>query len=383
MAAQGFDSWTAAAGPLRRAAETAVRESLKVQSGERVLIVTNPGEDVARIALALHDAAAELGAEPTLVVQQARSQFDFADDAVIAAIATEPAVIISISANKIGKDRQAIASPRVAGDKRYDSTFHWLLGTRRSRGFWSPGTSLATFVRAVPIDYGALKAAAAALKAELDGADSVRIESPAGTDLHVGLAGRSARVDDGDLASPGAGGNLPAGEAFISPGLGTAHGVLVYDGSLATHAGTIVLDEPVRVEVQGGFAVRIAGAGRGAQALRASIETAEQKALDLERSGGIPAGQGDEYRRNSRNLGELGIGLNPAAVISGNMLEDEKVHRTCHVAIGSNYDEDAPALIHLDGLVTRPTITARLPGGETRVLLRDGEIMARGPLRRS
>ena len=94
----------------------------------------------------------------------------------------------------------------------------------------------------------------------------------------------------------------------------------------------------------------------------------------MEAEGRLPPGQGAEYGRNARNLGELGIGLNPAALVTGNMLEDEKVHRTCHVAIGSNYDEDAPALIHLDGLVHRPTIVARLADGSTRVLLEDGEL---------
>ena len=41
------------------------------------------------------------------------------------------------------------------------------------------------------------------------------------------------------------------------------------------------------------------------------------------------------------------------------MLEDEKVFKTCHIAIGSNYDDDAKALIHLDGLVKNPTIVVR------------------------
>jgi leucyl aminopeptidase (aminopeptidase T) len=345
-----------------------------------VLLVTNPDEEVARIALALHDAAAAAGAVPAVVVQAVKGQLDFADDAVIAAIATGPEIVVSISANKIGKDREAIAKPRVAAGKRYDSTFHWLLGTRKSRGFWSPGTTRAMFARTVPIDYRLLKSRAAALKAALDEAVSVRITSPGGTDLTIGLEGRVSFVDDGDLAAPGAGGNLPAGEAFVSPALGTAEGVLVFDGSVATAEGTLLLSRPVRAEVRGGFVAAIAG-GAEAATLLESIEAAEALAARMEAEGRLPAGQGDVYRRNARNLGELGIGLNPAALITGNMLEDEKVSRTCHVAIGSNYDEDAPALIHLDGLVHAPTIVARLPGGSTRVLLEDGELRAPRALR--
>ncbi len=378
MSASLFGSWLPADDALRRAAEVAVGESLRARPGERLLIVTNPDEEVARIATALHDAAAAAGAVPAIVVQAPKSQFDSADEAVIAAIATKPEIIVSISANKIGKDLRAIARPRVAAGKRYDSTFHWLLGTKKARGFWSPGTTRPMFARAVPIDYGLLKSRAAALKAALDEACSVRITSPGGTDLVIGLEGRKARVDDGDFSAAGAGGNLPAGEAFVSPALGASRGVLVFDGSMATHEGTIVLRTPIRARVEGGFVTAIEG-GEEAQRLRRSIETAESLAGEMEADGRLPAGRGREYRRNARNLGELGIGLNPAALVTGNMLEDEKVHRTCHVAIGSNYDEDAPALIHLDGIVNRPTIVATMPGGAARVLLEDGELRVAEP----
>jgi leucyl aminopeptidase (aminopeptidase T) len=55
------------------------------------------------------------------------------------------------------------------------------------------------------------------------------------------------------------------------------------------------------------------------------------------------------------------------------MLEDEKAINTCHFAIGHNYDDDAPALIHLDGLVRTPTIIAMMPDGTQIVLEKDGE----------
>ena len=83
----------------------------------------------------------------------------------------------------------------------------------------------------------------------------------------------------------------------------------------------------------------------------------------------------EEYARNARNLGELGIGLNPKASIVGNMLEDEKAFRTCHFAIGANYDDDAPAFIHLDGLVTEPTIVAKTSRGKEIVIESHGDLL--------
>ena len=45
---------------------------------------------------------------------------------------------------------------------------------------------------------------------------------------------------------------------------------------------------------------------------------------------------------------------------------------TIHFAIGSNYDEDAPALIHLDGLVRSPTVVLLMLSGEERTIIEQG-----------
>jgi leucyl aminopeptidase (aminopeptidase T) len=71
----------------------------------------------------------------------------------------------------------------------------------------------------------------------------------------------------------------------------------------------------------------------------------------------------------------LGIGLNRKAKIVANMLEDEKVYGTCHFAVGSNYDGDAEALIHLDGLVKRPTIVAINRKGDEKTMMADGRLV--------
>jgi leucyl aminopeptidase (aminopeptidase T) len=56
------------------------------------------------------------------------------------------------------------------------------------------------------------------------------------------------------------------------------------------------------------------------------------------------------------------------------MLEDEKVYGTCHFAVGSNYDGDAESLIHLDGLVKRPTIVAVSGSGKETMVMTDGRL---------
>jgi hypothetical protein len=65
--------------------------------------------------------------------------------------------------------------------------------------------------------------------------------APSGTDLIIGLKGREAKSDDGDFTEKGRGGNLPCGEVFISPELGTSKGVIGFDGSISLEGGEIML----------------------------------------------------------------------------------------------------------------------------------------------
>jgi leucyl aminopeptidase (aminopeptidase T) len=362
------------AAMLREAARIAVEVSLKLREGEQVLIITNPSPDVAAIAEAVYDASLEAGACPVLLFQPVKAQLDFAEPAALAAFGAKPAAVVSLSAEKMGKDPKGIASPYTHNNANYDHIFHLLLhGEKSCRAFWSPSTTVESFIRTVPINYEELRGRCARIKAILDRAVSVHVTAPGGTDISIGLRGREAKSDDGDFSRSGSGGNLPAGETFISPENGTAGGRICFDGSISLNEGDIIIREPIDCAVEKGFVTNIRG-GQEAALLLHAIEDAERNAREFEQAGKLSAGNGAVYARNARNIGELGIGLNPAARISGMMLEDEKAFHTCHFAIGMNYDEDAPCLIHLDGLVKNPTITAIFDDGTEQVIERDGEL---------
>ena len=370
-----FHSWNPVDEELKKAALIAGRDVLKIIPGQRVLIITNPEYNVAEIARAIYDTCLTLDANPVLIFQPVKDQFSFTEQAVIGAIGTVPDILISLSHWRLGKDKEALSRPYEHAGKQFDSLFHYYLdGVKLTRSFWSPGTTVEMFKRTVPIDYGKLQKNCLKVKKILDEAVNVKIISDKGTNLIIGIENRSAMIDDGDFSCPGSGGNLPAGETFISPALGTASGVIVFDGSISTHKEDMILDEPAVVKVEAGYATEITG-GSGAGLLRTAVEQAEINALQMEKEGKIPSGMGAIYRKNSRNLGELGIGLNPKAEIRGNMLEDEKAYGTCHIAIGSNYDEDAPSLIHLDCLIRQPTITALLPDGTAAVIMKKGVLV--------
>jgi hypothetical protein len=344
-----------------------------VKKGERVLIITNPSKATREISMSLFDATLESGGVPVLVVQREKGQFDLAEEEVVKSIATNPDIVISISCDRLGKDRYGMKHGYKGKKRRYESIYDLLHEEKKLRTFWSPGITLGMFKRTVPIDYTRLRSDAKRLCKILTGAESVKVVAPGGTDFTLSLRGRKAKADDGDYRQRGRGGNVPSGEAYACPALGSANGVIAFDGSIVLNDGEVVIKRPILTEVNGGFVTKISG-GKEASLLRKSVKEGEAKARQMGRSGDLRPELVQKYAKNAWAIGELGIGLNRKAKIVANMLEDEKVYGTCHFAIGSNYDGDAEAMIHLDGLVKSPTITVVSKSGKVSEFMTDGKL---------
>ena len=138
-----------------------------------------------------------------------------------------------------------------------------------------------------------------------DAADEVRIVGPA-TDLRISLAGRTGMVDAG-------GANMPGGEVFYSPVEDSASGEISFKEFPAVYEGREVTG--IRFRFDGGRIVD-ASADRNEEFLLQTIDRDE----------------------GARRLGELGIGCNPGITRHmKNVLFDEKMHGTVHLAIGASY----------------------------------------------
>lgn len=366
-------------------AQTMVQDVCKIKKGERVLIVTNP--ELNLIAQDVYQAVLEVGGKVSLIFQQKKTIMDFAEKTVIGAIKSEPDVIFSLSAIKLGKDEEGISNPYVTDDgSSFDNIFDYLLNGKKSiRAVWTPGLTQDMFDRTVNIDYDQLKDRCKKICEKYENAVSVHVTSPGGTDVIVPVEGRKALVDDGDFSLPGTGGNIPSGEVFISPVVGLENdsadgklngteGTIVFDGSMSFSDGDAILETPITATVHNGFVTDVSG-GHEAKRLLKDIVAAEKESLAMISNGKLSKEVGAAYKRNARNIGELGIGLNPAANITGNMLEDEKAFRTCHFAIGENYDGDAPTLIHFDGLIRNPTLVIKYKDGSEFTILENGNLM--------
>ena len=209
-----------------------------------------------------------------------------------------------------------------------------------------PGVTEELLARVMSADVAGLRRKGAAIAELLTGGAEARITCANGSDLRLGIEGREGIADAGDLTAAGAFGNLPCGEGFIAPVEGTAEGRLVVDGTIATIG---KVSEPVELTVAAGHLVEATG---------------EQGAELLE----LLAAGGEE----GTNVAELGIGTNERAELSGNVIEDEKLLGTCHVAFGASaaIGGTVQVPVHLDCVVLRPTVT--VDGTE---VVREGELI--------
>ncbi len=202
------------------------------------------------------------------------------------------------------------------------------------------------------VDYGQMVRRADRLLGALDGAVSLHITAPGGSDFRLDVTGRRF-ITDVRITEEERGANLPCGEVYGAPVEDGAEGVVVVEGAIG---GEGPPPSPVRLELNAG---RVETVHCASEAWQRRIT----ELLDTDDGAGV--------------IAELGIGLNPGARLVGFMLEDEKAYRTIHVAFGSNIGMPGGAnesATYVDYLVTRPTMTARFADGRERMILEDGDI---------
>jgi len=290
---------------LAPAVQTVIRRCLAVQPGEDVLVIV----DVATRAIgeALRDVAAEAGADAVLALMDERETDGTEPPRPIAAALAACDVFIAPTSRSLSHT-QARRRASEAG----------------VRGATLPGVTGDMLARVMAVDFDAMAARSRAVAELLDAAGNARVICPRGTDFRLELTGRAGIADDGDLTAPGAFGNLPAGEGFIAPlsGQGT-----IVASSLAPLG---LSDEPAELTVKDGSIVAAAG-GLGPEYLRR-----------LQAHGELGV-----------NLAELGIGTNDRATLTGNVLEDEKILGTVHVAFGASagIGGTVSVPIHLDVVI--------------------------------
>ncbi|MDQ3981357.1 MAG: aminopeptidase [Actinomycetota bacterium] len=312
---------------LSDAARAVLEDCLALKTGETLVVVVDPGtRTIGEILVA---GGRERVAESVLVEMSERETNGTEPPPTVAAAMAACDVLIAPTTKSLSHT-EARRGANAAG----------------ARVATMPGITEEMMARTMAADFSSLRPRSRAVARLLTDGSEVRVTSAAGTDLTLGIAGRTALSDDGDLAAPGAFGNLPPGEAFLAPVEGTAHGRLVVDGTMWPVGR---LSEPLVWEVEDGYVRDMSGPH--AADVKAAIE---------------------KHGREAFAIAELGIGTNDAAQLTGNVLEDEKILGTIHVAIGDNHTFGGTIRVssHQDGIVLDPTLEI-----DGNAILRTGELL--------
>lgn len=315
--------------PLRAGAETVVNQCLNVQDGEQVVVVNDSTDE------ALIDALLEVVREATddhgfLAYEEPERHGAEPPQEVAAAL--ERADVFIAPTQKSLSHTQARKRACEAG----------------ARGATMPGITREVWDGALDADYDRVKELCEAVDRMLRDAESLHITTPSGTDLRLDIEHAYYMQDTGIIHESGGFGNLPAGETFGAPV--NAEGELVVDHFPFAPRGTVV-------EIRENEAVAVEHPDGEASELAEALETVE----------------------GARNVAELGIGTNPAATLIGNVLQDEKVLGTVHMAFGDNAsmvpDGDPRQVVcdvHWDTVCEEPTVTVDgeplIDAGEPRLL---------------
>jgi leucyl aminopeptidase (aminopeptidase T) len=294
-----------------------------ISPGEDVLVICNPGTE--EIGALMRIEAQGDGADATLAVISERDSHAAEPPRAVAAAMAAADVVLAPTIQSLSHT----AARKAASDAGVR------IGTL-------PGVTEEMLSRLMTGDLEEVRRRGWAIVSALNRASEARVTCPLGSDLRIGLEGRMGIVDAGELGNRGAFGNLPCGEGFIAPVEGTTEGTLVIDGSIA---GIGLLETPVELSVEGGHLVGATG-DDGARLMELLTVHGE----------------------DGTNVAELGIGTNEEAILTGNILEDEKILGTCHVAFGASaaIGGTVQVPVHLDCVITEPTVEIggeRIAGG--------------------
>jgi aminopeptidase len=349
-------------------AETLVDWSARIESGDDVVV--HVGEGAHDLAVAVATALGERGA--TLLARYSSDEMtraylrahegDFEADPTIERELYERAdSVLSLRGTRntratadveddrrqaFASARQEVREARLATD--WVSTVHPTRALAQQAGM--SYEAYQDFVYdAILRDWESLAGEMSRLKQLLDEGSEVRVRKAGGTDLTLDIEDRTAVNSAASVAYDSH--NLPSGEVFTAP---------------ADAAGTVAFDVPMTI--------------RGRRVRDVELTLKDGVVVDVEAAAGEDVLESVvETDGGSRRFGELGVGMNRGIDrVTDQILFDEKMAGTVHLALGRAYDATLPegesgveSAVHVD------LITDMEAGSSLEI---DGEVVQRDGL---
>ncbi len=346
-----------------------VEWSARIEPGDAVVV--DVAEDAHDLAVAVAEKLGEVGANPvftygsdeTMRAYLTAHDGEFADaDHELALVENADAYLrlgggrnTTATADVSDETRQAYAKARnPAREARMDTD--WVSTVHPTRSLaQQAGMAYEEYCEfaynAVLRDWESLAGEMAKLKTILDEGSEVRLvkerENQPATDLTMSIEGRTAVNSAASVAYDSH--NLPSGEVFTAPY--DTEGQVFFDVPMTINARRV---RNVQLAFEAGEVVDFA-AEQGEGVLEAVLDTDE----------------------GARRLGELGVGMNRGIDrFTDNILFDEKMGDTVHLAVGRAYDANLPdgetgnqSAVHVD-MITDMSVASRMEV--------DGEVVQRG-----
>jgi aminopeptidase len=319
-----------------------VNYSTKVRKGDNVLIqITDYGRE---LATEIYKEASRLGASPLIVTvptEAVRGYYELTSEEYLQVfprhyyeLIRASDVIISIASDEnrralSGIDPKKISARSLTVKKISDERLkkRWCVTQYPTPAYAQEAEmSLKEYedfvYSAILLDWKKEAEKMSRIKRIMDRTDRVQIIGEK-TDLTLSIKGRTAIVGDGTH-------NMPDGEVFTAPLENSAEGKIFFDLPAIRHGKEV---QDIKLTFEKGE-ITDYSASKNEDLLRAMIETDE----------------------GSRRLGELGIGANRGITkFTKNILFDEKMAETIHLAIGMAYKECGgknESAVHWDMLKT-------------------------------
>ena len=304
--------------PLLEGAHKIVRDCSQIQPGERVLVITDTGRDLA-IACALMQEIMAIPAECTICIMEMRK-------------------------NPGEEPPPQVHAAMLNSDVILQATTTVMAFTRAKKEACERGARMAAMTGIVP----EILMSPALLKTDFDKelktiekvADKVaqarhaKVTTPAGTSLEMNLEGRIPDSCTSLLRTPGRLTGLPNLEVYVAPLESSVNGVAVIDGTVSSSG---LVSHPITLTITNGIVKKIEGK-EDAKTLKRLLE--------------------DQKDPQVYQVAELGIGLNPHAQLRGAIIEDEGALGTVHIALGDNltFGGKNKAPVHIDMVMKDPII---------------------------
>ena len=294
---------------LKEGAETVVNQCLNVKPGETVLVL-NDGNDEE-----LNEALLEASREKASIV--ALKEYEEPENH-----GEEPPEEIA----EAMKDFNVVIAPTKKSISHTNArTEACEAGARVAT---MPGINKEIWNTSLQADYERVAEISEKVYSMLEDTDKVRIETPSGTNLEFSINIEYFHTDTGLIHKSGEFGNLPAGEA---------------DGGITDAEGTLVVDH---------FPFAPSGT---------EIEIKNNKAVAVKEKEESELSKAFENIEGAKTVAEFGFGTNPEASLIGNVLQDEKVLGTVHIAFGDNTSyidggKSNQCSIHWDTVCEKPEV---------------------------